>query len=87
MSSKYNIGDKVRIRSDLVEDVDYNQCCFVRSMRFFLGKVVTIKSTRAKSNQSISDGDNYYYYFDEDSDKWSWVDEMFDDMTDYSVDL
>lgn len=64
---KYKVGDKVKIRSDLVSDKYYGTNDFVEPMKKYLGEVATI----------ISVG-NYDYSIDIDDDSWYWTDEMFE---------
>ena len=63
---KYKIGDKVRVREDLIEFERYKEVLFVPSMSSFKGKIVTI----------------YYitdigYKIKEDSKRYYWTDDMF----------
>ena len=37
---KYNIGDKVRIRKDLIVDKYYGEIDFIESMKKYLGKEI-----------------------------------------------
>jgi hypothetical protein len=72
---KYKIGDKVRVREDLVVDKTYDSVYFVENMAYWRGRVVTISDII----------DNYYYKIKEDeADKkgfrYSWTDEMFEDV-------
>ena len=41
---RYKVGDKVKIRKDLVEEKQYDGLCFVPSMAQYKGKVATIVS-------------------------------------------
>lgn len=69
--TKYKVGDKVRVRTDLVlGETYYNDDkklhdSFVGEMQAFAGKVVTITSAHGK-------------YWIEDGGSWNWVDEMFE---------
>jgi hypothetical protein len=69
---KYKVGDKVRIRKDLIIDEVYNDLTFVLDMVQYMGKVATI--TRIKFDD--------VYGINLDDDKWSWSDEMFEDIKD-----
>lgn len=73
---KYKVGDKVKIRSDLVVGKNYgNGYMFRNDMARYMGKEVTISRV----------GDDFYKIKD-DVDYWSWVDEMFEDVkTKYKV--
>ena len=64
--TKYNVGDKVIIREDLVDDQWYGDVAFVPSMNSFKGKIVTIYDI-------IDIG----YRIKEDSKNYLWTDEMF----------
>jgi hypothetical protein len=69
---KYKVGDKVRIREDLTIKEQYNDLTFVPDMVQYMGKVATI--TRIKFDD--------VYGIDLDDCKWSWSDEMFEDIED-----
>lgn len=68
--SKFNVGDKVRVRKDLTNDryfgEDGSRNSVVDGMLKFKGEVVTISKVRP------NDG----YFIEEDS--WVWVDGMFE---------
>ena len=64
--TKYNIGDKVIVKDDLIEYEKYKDVSFVPSMNPFKGKIVTI--------YDISDRG---YRIEEDSKKYRWTDDMF----------
>jgi hypothetical protein len=66
---KYKVGDKVRIREDLIASKRYNGLSFVPSMEQYKGKVATITN--------IIFG---YYCIDLDNESWHLVDEMFEDI-------
>lgn len=68
---KYKVGDKVRVRTDLIEDKIYGAEKFILSMFKFKGKICTIKEIYDK-----------YYLFEEDDDEWYWTDEMLEDVSD-----
>ncbi len=68
---KYKVGDKVRVRTDLVGGEKYGGITFY--MDDWKGKVVTISFVGT------------YYEIAEDEDKWSWVDEMFEDVSDDEI--
>ena len=63
---KYKVGDKVRVREDLIVDQWYGEDTFASGMVSFKGKIVTISN--------IESG---FYILKEDSSRWSWTDEMF----------
>ncbi len=70
---KYKVGDKVRVREDLVVDAMYgDENVYFRSgMDDYKGQIVTISRV----------GD-YFYKIVGDLDYWSWTDEMFEDVSD-----
>lgn len=62
------VGQKVRIRRDLVSYFDYGKITFVSSMDKYLGKDVTIKEI---------DVDNFETFIIEgDRDKWNFTEAM-----------
>lgn len=67
---KYNVGDKVRIREDLITGEQYNDLTFVPDMVQYMGKVATITHIK------FEDG----YGIDLDGCNWNWSDEMFEDI-------
>lgn len=68
---KYKVGDKVRIREDLLIDKKYDGCRFTSSMTVFLGKIVTIRKVYENSNR---------YKIEEDYEIWAWTGEMFEPL-------
>ncbi len=66
---KYKVGDKVRVRKDLVVNSNYGKADFVGGMKLFIGKVVTISK--------VIDGD---YLILEDYGDYAWTEEMFEEM-------
>ena len=71
---KYKVGDKVRVRTDLIVDKIYGADKFILSMCKFKGKICTIKEICDKC-----------YLFEEDDDEWYWTDEMLEDVSDNNV--
>jgi hypothetical protein len=67
---KYKIGDKVRIRKDLIVANDYGSDSFTEEMEQYKGETATIT-------------DAYYdkYEIDIDDGSWCWTDEMLEDNT------
>ena len=63
---KYKVGDKVKIREDLVVDQWYGDDIFTPEMSSFKGQVVTI--TKIRENK---------YVIEEDSKRYYWTDDMF----------
>jgi hypothetical protein len=66
---KYKVGDKVRIREDLVIGGNYGGCVAVDDMTDMGGNVVTIERVG-----------NLGYYIEEDPDEYCWTDEMFEGL-------
>jgi hypothetical protein len=65
---KYKVGDKVKVRNDLVVDKCYGNGCWFRSdMARYKGQVVTISKV-----------EDDFYIIKEDRCCWSWADEMFE---------
>lgn len=69
---RYNVGDKVLVRADLVAGNRYDHCLFVREQRKFMGHIVTIKEHVGLSRER--------YYIEEDEDRWFFSAEMFDGL-------
>ena len=67
---KYKVGDKVKIREDLVVGKQYGVDIFVKSMKAYKGDTAIITSI-----------DDNTYCIDIDSNNWHWTDEMFEDYT------
>lgn len=65
---KYKVGDKVRIREDLVMGGNYGGSVAVDDMTDMAGSVVTIERV----------GEAFGYYIEEDPDDYCWTDEMFE---------
>ena len=66
---KYKVGDKVKIKEDLVVDVTYGDDSFTEEMEQYKGKTATITDT-------------YFgkYEIDIDDGSWCWTEEMFEDL-------
>ena len=71
---KYKIGDKVRVREDLVVDQWYGNDVFTPEMSSFKGQVVTI--TKIRENK---------YVIEEDHEDWHWTEEMFLPVIKYKI--
>lgn len=63
---KYKVGDKVRVREDLIIDIDYGKEKFVSYMTPFKGKEVTISYV-----------DSCGYYRIKEDITYRWTNEMF----------
>ena len=68
---KYKVGDKVRVREDLVVDKEYGNDCFVIGMKGMLGKTVTI--------DSVNEGAEVYRIKE---CGFHWTEEMFEENGD-----
>ena len=66
---KYKVGDKVRVRKDLVIDSSYGREDFVSEMKQFVGKIVTISKMI----------DEEYMILEDDGD-YAWTEEMFEGL-------
>lgn len=66
---KYKVGDKVRVREDLIVDRIYGEDCFVSGMVIMKGKEVTIDAVH---------DDVKKYHIKECG--FSWTEEMFEDI-------
>lgn len=71
---KYKVGDKVKVRSDLVKDNRYGHHVYVSAMGNFKGEQ-TIREIR---------GDGYLIYGD--CGNYRWTDEMFEDTEENKMD-
>nr|DAE90050.1 MAG TPA: hypothetical protein [Caudoviricetes sp.] len=71
---KYKVGDKVRIREDLVTGGNYGGSVAVDDMVDMGGNVVTIERVG-----------NLGYYIEEDPDGYCWTDEMFEPVEEMSA--
>lgn len=69
---KYNVGDKVRVRTDLTIDQEYGETevCFDRGMSRFCGQEVTIAFVFGDGDYKIAEDRTYY-----------WCDELFESNT------
>jgi len=64
---KYNVGDTVKVRSDLIFDHNYGHNTFVEGMEICLGKNKRIESLAHNGQYILEDGTSYY-----------WTNEMFE---------
>lgn len=71
---KYKVGDKVRVREDLIVGEKYGKDVFTSTMVSFKGKIVTIKKI-------VEDK----YEIEEDSQTWWWTYEMLLPVTKYKI--
>ena len=66
---RYKVGDKVKVRSDLKENIRYGGQIFVRDMAVHCGK-----------NVEISKVHDDVYCIKESDREWFWTDEMFEGL-------
>lgn len=73
---KYKVGDKVRIREDLVSGENYGVAIAINRMTDMGGSVVTIESflTTGRDDKALG------YYIEEDPNSYLWTDEMFEGL-------
>lgn len=65
---KYKVGDKVKIREDLIEYKSYGDCSFLSAMEPWRGQVAAIACCKESSYLLEGDG------------KWDWTDEMIEGL-------
>ena len=65
---KYKVGDKVRVRKDLVVGQMYGTRSFANEMRPMLGKIVTIRTSFGAFGYSLEESE------------WRWTGEMFEPL-------
>ncbi|SCH18252.1 Uncharacterised protein [uncultured Clostridium sp.] len=68
---KYKVGDKVRVREDLVVDEEYDGEYFIENMTQYRGKIVTIDRVVA---------DKLEYSIKDDNHSCWWSDKMFEPL-------
>ena len=66
---KYKVGDKVRIREDLIVYKEYGKNVYTHEMEEYKGKTAYITDTCCES-----------YELDVDNGAWSWTDEMLESI-------
>jgi hypothetical protein len=72
---KYKVGDKVKVREDLIHCNRYGGVGFIAQMIPLRGKTITIKDV-------ITTGSGLNVYNINESE-WHWTDEMFEGLVDY----
>lgn len=72
------VGSAVTIRKDLNIHTLYNGVAVVEQMMRFAGKVVHISWSSIGAYEYDDCG--YIYHLEEDLDKWSWCEGMFEDV-------
>lgn len=68
---KYKVGDKVKIREDLIDEENYGCANFVEPMEEYKGQIAEITMT-------YDDGEDGYL-IDIDNGVWYWSAEMFEE--------
>lgn len=76
--SRYKIGDKVKIRSDLESGVYYNGVDAADDMEDYMGTIVTIVSVDNRRVHGLGDIYADIYHIEEDGTEWNWTEDMFD---------
>lgn len=71
---RYKVGDKVKVRSDLKENIRYGGQIFVRDMAVHCGKNVEISKVHDDA-----------YCIKESDREWFWTDEMFEPVEEMSA--
>jgi hypothetical protein len=66
---KYEVGDKVKVRSDLQHGQAYDGCLVTKEMEQLSGKTVTISYYSDNSDR-----------YDIKESYWKWTDEMFEGL-------
>ena len=72
----HNIGDVVRIRTDLRIGGAYGNCEFVQEMSVFMGNSVTVTEILPKDEQYRVNIDNGMFYWHDDMFVHSWKDRI-----------
>ena len=72
---KYKVGDRVKIREDLIVGNEYGADDFAEEMELYKGGIAT-----------ITDIYNNKYFIDVDDGEWHWTDEMFEDNVNSTLD-
>ena len=67
---KFEIGDKVKVKNNLITGKLYGTQSFVCNMEKYKSKIVTIRNVYA-----------HFYEIEEDRGVWYWTDEMFENGT------
>ena len=70
---KFKVGDRVKVKKDLVTGKAYGKDIFIDAMEKYKGKIVIIKAVFT-----------YSYAIKEDRGNWAWTDEMFEDKKEYT---
>lgn len=71
---KHKVGNKVKVRTDLIEGRDYGTETYYNEMEEFKGKVLTIEEVIGEEYIVVEDNST-----EEDGGKWRFTDEMFEE--------
>ena len=71
---KHKVGDKVRVKNNLQDDVFYGKVPYAKTMEKYKGEVLTIDSISKE-----------YYFVKEDYGKFKWTDEMLEPIEEMSA--
>lgn len=71
---KYKVGEKVRVKNNLQDDVFYGKVPYAKTMEKYKGEVLTIDSISKE-----------YYFVKEDYGKFKWTDEMLEPVEEMST--
>lgn len=71
---KYKVGEKVRVKNNLQDDVFYGKVPYAKTMEKYKGEVLTIDSISKE-----------YYFVKEDYGKFKWTDEMLEPVEEMSA--
>jgi len=81
---KYKVGDKIKVRSDLVAGQTYGGINLLDSMANFRGRIVTITQIQSEAKEGV-----VIVKFAEDRDRYSYAIEMFETaesiQSDYTI--
>lgn len=72
----HEIGDKVKIRGDLIVGATYGNCEFVKEMSIFSGSSAVITEIITKDEQYRINVDNGLFYWHDSMFSDSWMDRI-----------
>ena len=73
---KYKIGDRVKIREDLIVNEYYGKIDFIKDMKKYLGEESVICAIDYKNGREFG-------YLLKDCDLYTWTDEMLEPIVEY----
>jgi|694.fasta_scaffold118319_4 hypothetical protein len=63
--NKFKVGDKIRVREDLVVGKQYGSCIFASGMEKYKGKILIVgESDHDSYCAKLSEGDEFYFWSD-----------------------